>query len=135
MFVIFIRRHFDAAHRLVNYDGECAKLHGHRWVVDVEFIAPDSALGKNEYGLAGTPVEGMIIDFKDLKASLDAILPDHHYLNDLFEFNPTAENLAKWLSDLIEKPHRSVTVWETPDCGVTYYPEEVIPQPTWDSCI
>jgi len=29
--ILKVRGHFDAAHRLVGYDGDCSKLHGHRW--------------------------------------------------------------------------------------------------------
>ena len=45
---------FSSAHYLNNYDGNCAKLHGHNWKVQVD-VAADQ--------LDNT---GMAIDFKDL---------------------------------------------------------------------
>lgn len=41
---------------------------------------------------------GMVMDFSHIKAKITKRL-DHKYLNELFEFNTTAENLAKWISD------------------------------------
>ena len=35
MFQVCVQAHFDAAHFIRNYDGNCAKLHGHRWNVIV----------------------------------------------------------------------------------------------------
>jgi len=32
---IFKETHFDAAHRLMYYNGKCSRLHGHRWTVEV----------------------------------------------------------------------------------------------------
>lgn len=52
------RIEFDSAHRLLGYDGKCANLHGHRWVLDV-FI--DGAINKET---------GFIADFVDVKKFL-----------------------------------------------------------------
>lgn len=123
MYTLYIRSHFDAAHFLEGYDGECAKLHGHRWVVEVAYKFEDTDLGNNVSGIDKKPVEGMLIDFGVLKSSLKSLLPDHQCLNHIFQFNPTAENLAKWLSDKIKMPHERVTVWETPECSVAYIPD------------
>lgn len=78
-------RSFSAAHRLPQYDGPCHDLHGHTW--------------KTVFVLEG-PVkpDGMVCDFKVIKKQLDALLPDHRFLNDIVE-NPTAENLARYLFD------------------------------------
>jgi len=80
--------HFDAAHYLKGYLGPCANLHGHRWEVRI--------------GISGTVLNevGILVDFRDLKDMMKAVLPDHQCLNDLAEFaemNPTAENLAGYL--------------------------------------
>lgn len=32
---IYKETHFDAAHRLMYYNGKCSRLHGHRWTVEV----------------------------------------------------------------------------------------------------
>lgn len=99
-------RSFSAAHRLPHYQGPCHDLHGHTW--------------KAVFVLEGNVQEnGMVCDFKVLKKQLDALLPDHRFLNDLVE-NPTAENLAQFLFDTIgaemKKQHltlKTVEVWES----------------------
>jgi 6-pyruvoyltetrahydropterin/6-carboxytetrahydropterin synthase len=114
-----IRGHFDAAHALVGYPGECCNLHGHTW--DVEVVVAGDALDD----------VGIVYDFKTLKDDLDAVLGplDHHYLNDVPPFdgiNPTAENLARHLFDsLSARVGESVrvvevSVWESPVARLTY---------------
>lgn len=105
------RDHFDAAHYLRGYEGDCANLHGHRWQVDICI----SGEVLNEVGI--------LFDFKDLKRVMKIVLPDHRCLNDLEWFaqrNPTAENLACYLFDKISSHlpfHLQlewVKVWESP---------------------
>lgn len=43
-------------------------------------------------------VDGMVIDFCQIKQVVKGKL-DHQNLNDLFSFNPTAENIARWICD------------------------------------
>ena len=88
MFELTVESAFEAAHRIENYPGKCARLHGHNWTVEAV--------------VAGTELNelGILIDFKVLKAELNKVLDelDHRYLNELETFakkNPTAENLAK----------------------------------------
>ncbi|WP_438979927.1 6-pyruvoyl trahydropterin synthase family protein [Polynucleobacter sp.] len=92
-----LRHYFDASHQLPDTDNlvtkACARLHGHTYAVIVE-IEADTVKG------------GMIIDFKAVKNTIDVL--DHQHINDIFdrfEFNhePTAENIAKFLSKQIEK--------------------------------
>ena len=90
MFELDIQKEFSAAHFLKDYNGDCAKLHGHNYLVQV-FVQSEEL---DEIGIA--------LDFKVLKKELDAILTelDHKYLNELPEFadkNPTSENLAKYI--------------------------------------
>lgn len=117
MFQIGVRRHFDAAHFLINYDGPCAQLHGHRW--EIEVIVQFAAL-------AG---DGMAIDFKAVKAAVDRMLPDHSCLNELYDFNPTAENLAEYFYQSLDIAENwdivSVTIWESPDCWAKYDESEL----------
>ena len=76
---------FDAAHKLVYYVGDCSRLHGHTWFLDVEVEGPvDSG--------------GFVMDFVELKKLVNEKVIariDHNYLNDLFGegFVPTCENL------------------------------------------
>ena len=40
----------------------------------------------------------MVCDFTHIKKQIHDQL-DHKYLNDIVDFNPTAENMAKWICD------------------------------------
>ena len=107
---------FDAAHYLPNYHGKCERLHGHTYklVVQVEGL-PDS--------------EGMVIDFLQLKKIVqDLVISklDHSCINDLLP-QPSAENIAVWVWQQIEKPLHGdnyklyeVQVWETITSGIIY---------------
>jgi 6-pyruvoyltetrahydropterin/6-carboxytetrahydropterin synthase len=83
---------FDSAHRLPNYNGPCANLHGHQWVLEVEVSGE------------ADPETGMVIDFVVLKDLLKTKIVDkldHSYINDSFT-NPTAENMVQSFVALIE---------------------------------
>jgi 6-pyruvoyltetrahydropterin/6-carboxytetrahydropterin synthase len=76
---------FSASHQLDGLDPEhpCSRLHGHNYVVRLTLI--------------GEPDEvGFVYDYRRLdpfKAYLDDTL-DHRHLNEVLDFNPTAENMA-----------------------------------------
>lgn len=119
MFHLTIKSHFDAAHALVGYPGECRKLHGHTW--DVECTIKGSKLDE----------VGILYDFKALKRDLNEILNrfDHEYMNDIPPFdqlNSTAENLSEYIFNELESKlpdHvtlESVAVWESPVAKTTF---------------
>jgi len=114
MYEIIIKDKFSAAHFLPNYAGDCAKMHGHTWEVEVKLRYSEL-------------IDGMAIDFRDAKNMLHDILPDHMNLNEFYDFNPTAENIAKEIYDRVlsysDRVH-SVTIWESDTAGVTYYVED-----------
>ena len=111
---------FAAAHALRDYPGECARLHGHNWKVEVEVEASQL----NDIGMG--------VDFKDIKRATKAIIGDldHRYLNEIPPFdsvNPTAENIAAFLhQNLSSKLNTNVvsvsriTLWETDRACVSY---------------
>ena len=110
---------FEAAHRLPQHDGKCARLHGHSWKGEV--AVEGASLG------AGGSRAGMVIDYGDIKAVLapliDAYL-DHHYLNESLRMeNPTSEEVARWLYEAVE-PYltglHSVTIRETCTSACTF---------------
>ncbi len=123
-FLLTIRSHFAAAHRLPDYPGDCARVHGHTWGVEASFAGQT---GEN----------GMAADFKELKELVAWAIRDldHRMLNDLPAFanlSPTAERLARHLHRELVRgleqrglPVRMarVTVWESPDAGATYEEE------------
>jgi len=120
IYTLTVKDHFDAAHLLYDYPGECRNLHGHTW--DIEVSVESSQLCEL----------GMVYDFALLKKDLKSVLNryDHKYLNEIEPFDeisPTAENLARIifeeLSQVITQPEVSITevaVWESPIAKLTY---------------
>jgi 6-pyruvoyltetrahydropterin/6-carboxytetrahydropterin synthase len=47
----------------------------------------------------------MVVDFTDIKRHVHEQL-DHGNLNEILEFNPTAENIARWIVDQIPNAYR-----------------------------
>ena len=118
---------FAAAHSLRDYPGDCARLHGHNWKVEVEVEARElDALG-------------MGVDFKTIRRAAREVTDalDHRYLNELPAFetlNPTAENIAAHLfrelaARLNDERVRvsAVTVWETERACVRYSEDPTAP--------
>jgi 6-pyruvoyltetrahydropterin/6-carboxytetrahydropterin synthase len=120
MFVLKIVTDFASAHSLRDYPGDCARLHGHNWQVEVSVcsqVLDDS---------------GIAIDFREIKKQTKLVVKrlDHQYLNEIKPFdvlNPTAENIAKYFFDEIallitnkSVKVKEVTIWETPRSAVTY---------------
>jgi 6-pyruvoyltetrahydropterin/6-carboxytetrahydropterin synthase len=121
VYELTVRDHFDAAHSLRGYPGECHRLHGHTWDVEV------TVAGETLDGI------GIVYDFKTLKDDLRAILDDydHVFLDEVAPFdqlNPTAENLARVVYDRLAGTVGSavtvseVAVWESPVAKVVYRP-------------
>lgn len=109
--ILKVRDRFHAAHYLREYQGKCEKVHGHTFHVEVHIRV--TQLDKTGIG----------IDFTEIKQVLSEILPDHTMLNETYEFNPSAENLARqFFMDLKHRfPVQSVTVWESEDASATYF--------------
>ena len=53
----------------------------------------------------------MVVDFKHIKNMISDKL-DHAYLNDVVDFNPTAENMARWICENIPNCYK-VSVQES----------------------
>jgi len=111
---------FCAAHQLRGYEGNCARLHGHNYRVEVEVEA------------SGLDKIGIGMDFRDIRAATETLAGelDHRYLNEIPPFdtiNPTAENVAAYfyerLSAVLNQERAkvsAVTIWETERCSVRY---------------
>jgi len=120
MYELSVESSFSAAHQLRHYQGECERLHGHNWKVEVSLRSEklDSL--------------GMVMDFKELKGLIKEILQelDHHYLNELPAFkevNPTTENIAEFLYGEIQKKMKKgpislcrVKIWENKGSAVSF---------------
>lgn len=111
MWTVTVRRSFSAAHFLASESGRCENMHGHNYWVEV-------TVGTNRL----TP-EGMVVDFIELRTAVDAILPDHQLLNEVYNFSPTAEHLARYFYEELKKkyPVTRVRVWENDDCSAEYF--------------
>jgi len=107
---IRVRQRFSAAHYLGDYQGKCEAIHGHNYVIEV-WISSEK-LKK----------PGLVFDFTEVKKQIAKILPDHKLLNEVFSFNPTTENLAKYFYDKLKKkyPVSRVVVWENEDSAAEY---------------
>ena len=107
MFIVKKRMEIAGAHRLnLNYESKCANLHGHNWIVTV--WCKSQTLDAN----------GMVMDFTHIKREVQDKL-DHKFLNDVVPFNPTAENIAKWVCEQIPHCYR-VAVQESEGNIATY---------------
>jgi len=111
---------FSAAHQVRESGGACERVHGHNWRV----VAAVRAAALDEVG--------MVIDFKDLKRALHAVVDplDHVLLSEVAPFderNPTSENLARYIFDeLCQRLEdgrvvvQRVEVWETATSRACY---------------
>lgn len=100
---------FEAAHRLtkVPEGHQCARLHGHSYVVRMH------CAGRLD------PGRDWVIDYADIAAAARPVIDelDHRNLNDILPGETTAENLAWWLLERLRPklpPLEAVEVFETP---------------------
>ena len=94
MYYVTKQLEISAANRLeLDYPSKCTSLHGHNWIVTVHCRAEE--LNAN----------GMVTDFPHIKQLVSERL-DHQCLNDTLPFNPTAENIARWICDNVENCYR-----------------------------
>ena len=120
MYELTVRGKFSAAHALREYAGDCARMHGHNW--SVEIVVRAESLGP----------DGLAVDFRDLKSVLDETLSqlDHRYINEVppfDEINPSSEHIAKWLFERMSAELDGlgvrlarVRVGENDTCSVSY---------------
>ncbi|MCM1108561.1 MAG: 6-carboxytetrahydropterin synthase QueD [Clostridium sp.] len=89
MYTVIKRMEISAAHRLdLSYESKCTRLHGHNWIITVYCRAEQ------------LNADGMVVDFTHIKEVVMGQL-DHRCLNEVLPFNPTAENIARWVCEQI----------------------------------
>ncbi len=89
MFRITKTTEVSACHFLkLPYESKCTKPHGHNWKITV--VVESETLNNL----------GMVMDFSKLKKTIKSL--DHRDLNKIV-IQPTAENIAKWLCDAVER--------------------------------
>lgn len=120
MYELTVIRQFSAAHQLREFRGNCERLHGHNWKVEVSLTGEEL----NDAGL--------LIDFKEVKEATDRTLEelDHSFLNELPHFrdqNPSSENIAAYIFEKLSSTLNNnqikvtkVTAWESDSARASY---------------
>ncbi len=89
MFTLSKRMEVSASHCLeLPYQSKCTNVHGHNWIVTVDLCGEDL-------------VNGMLMDFTLIKNAVMIPL-DHQHVNEHVT-QPTAENMAKWIAETVQR--------------------------------
>lgn len=111
MYKIKKRLEVSAAHKLnLSYESKCENLHGHNWIIDI--YLKSEKLNK----------DGMIMDFTHIKKKIQDKM-DHKNLCEVFKFNTTAENIAKWICDELGEICYRVDIQESENNVASYLRE------------
>ncbi len=117
MFEVIQEIPFCYGHRLLHYQGKCARLHGHNGVAAITLAR------------GALDAQGMVVDFGDVDAKVrawiestldhrlllhreDPVIPSLRQLQEPFvelPFNPTAENIARMIFEQAKKEGFPVT--------------------------
>ena len=107
MYYISKRIEIAFAHNLtLNYESKCQRIHGHNGIATIYCCSEE--LNEN----------GMVVDFTQIKELITEKL-DHRYLNEIFPFNPTAENLAYWIAQQV--PHCYKVTFQESEGNIAAY--------------
>lgn len=102
----------SACHRLcLSYESKCTNLHGHNWIITVYCRAKE------------LNADGMVVDFTEVKHRIQDVL-DHANLNEVLPFNPTAENIARWVTETVPCCYKA-TVQESEGNVAMYVADDI----------
>lgn len=123
---------FCYGHRLMDYVGKCARIHGHNAVVEIELGAEqlDACGMVRDFSVVKSDLKGFIdkeLDHRTLLRIDDPLVAALRSVGEepfLMEVNPTAENIAELIYNFAQStglPVINVRIWETPNscasCG------------------
>ncbi len=137
MYELKVSAAFDSAHFLSGYNGKCANLHGHRWVIEAVFaqqklqnegccrgMAEDFGILKHQLReLADSFDHAFIYEKNSLHNETVSALTNEGFNLIEVDFRPTAECFAEYFYNVLKnsgRPVSRVTVYETPDNCASY---------------
>lgn len=113
MYYVSKRMEISACHHLtLDYPSKCTQMHGHNWIFTVYCKA--EKLNKS----------GMVVDFSRIKEAIHGRM-DHQNLNDILDFNTTAENLAHWVVEQFPECYKA-SVQETEGNVAVYVDDRLV---------
>lgn len=116
MYYVSKRLEIAGAHKLkLNYESKCSNIHGHNWIVTIHCKSEE------------LDANGMVIDFTHIKKMVHDKF-DHKFLNEIVNFNPTAENIARYICDTVPKCYK-VEVQES-EGNIAVYEKDEDDEPT-----
>lgn len=109
MYRLRVEDEFSSAHYIPGHE-KCGNVHGHTYKIEVFIVGSVLKEGEGQYA------ESMLLDFSRIKEVVSNLVSkfDHKLLNDVVDFVPTVENLARYCYYYLKK------VFET-----KYYMKEI----------